>query len=68
MRLCCAAYLSEDVAGQGLVQPGLFVYELKQIQALPVLLHHQLEVAAVLKHLQHLQREHTRVTQVTDGA
>lgn len=47
-------HLSEDVACQRLIQPWLHVNEFKQVQSISVLLHHQLEVAAVFKHLQHL--------------
>lgn len=49
-----ATHLPEDVARKWLVQPWLHVDEFKQVQSISVLLHHQLEVAPVFKHLQHL--------------
>lgn len=51
-------HLSEDVARQRLVQPWLHVDELKQVQSISVLLHHQLEVAPIFKHFQHLMEYH----------
>lgn len=48
------AYLSKDIASQRFIQAGVHVYELKKVQALSMFLHHHLEVASILKHLQHL--------------
>ena len=55
-----SAYLSEDVAGQRLIQTWLLLDELKQVHAVAVLLHHHLEEQLVLKHLQHLGAQHRR--------
>lgn len=58
-----STHLSEDVARQRLIQPWLHVDEFKQVQSVSVLLHHQLEVAPVFKHLQHLMEYCVRHTQ-----
>lgn len=47
-------YLSEYVAGKGLIEPRLHVYKLKKVQTISVFLHHHLKVTPILKHLQHL--------------
>lgn len=51
------AHLPKDVTGQRLVQAGVAVDEREEVQAGAVLLHHQLEEALVLKHVQDLGRD-----------
>lgn len=48
-------YLSENIAGQGLIQTWLLFDELEQVHAIAVLLHHHLEEQLILKHVQHLR-------------
>lgn len=50
-------HLPEDVAGKWFIQPGMHVYELKQVKAISMFLHHHLEELLILKHLQHLCRQ-----------
>lgn len=51
------AYLSKDIASQRFIQAGVHVNEFKKVQALSMFLHHHLEVASILKHLQHLEQK-----------
>lgn len=54
--------LSEDVAGQGLIQPWLHVYELKEVQTISMFLHHHLEVTSILEHFHHLVARASKCT------